>query len=215
MSLRAALRQDDHANRRAAPNLPPILLALFGEMPRNSTAFRRTSGGPSGGGPTGELASAPQEPAQGRAVRGGRIGWRGRIRRRSQWQWWIKQGVDQAVAVAAADRAAEVPGNGGRNGGGNGGGNGGWKRRWKRRGQRGRERRREWRGQRRRGALNDAFHSSPPEASQRHIEAQRRNCLLKQLTQGDADAELNAGCSNSRSGALRLVMPGRAGKAQA
>ena len=53
------------------------------------------------------------------------------------------------------------------------------------------------------------------EASQRHIEARRRNCLLKQLTQGDADAELNAGCSNNRSGALRLVMPGRAGKAQA
>jgi hypothetical protein len=37
-----------HANRRAAPNLPPILLALFGEAPRNSTAFRRTSGGPRG-----------------------------------------------------------------------------------------------------------------------------------------------------------------------
>jgi hypothetical protein len=32
-----------HANRRAAPNLPPILLALFGEMPRNSTAFRRVT----------------------------------------------------------------------------------------------------------------------------------------------------------------------------
>jgi hypothetical protein len=53
------------------------------------------------------------------------------------------------------------------------------------------------------------------EASQRHIEPRRGNCLLKQLTQGDADAELNAGCSSNRSGALRLVMPGRAGKAQA
>ena len=61
----------------------------------------------------------------------------------------------------------------------------------------------------------DAFHSARREASQRHIEARRRNCLLKQLTQGDADAELNAGCSSNRSGALRLVMPGRAGKAQA
>ena len=36
-----------HANRGAAPSLPPILLALLGEQPRNSTAFRRarTSGG--------------------------------------------------------------------------------------------------------------------------------------------------------------------------
>jgi hypothetical protein len=29
-----------HANRWAAPSLPPILLALFGERPRNSTPFR-------------------------------------------------------------------------------------------------------------------------------------------------------------------------------
>jgi hypothetical protein len=37
-----------HANRWSAPNLPPILVALFGETPRNSTAFQRTriSGGP-------------------------------------------------------------------------------------------------------------------------------------------------------------------------
>ena len=36
-----------HAKRGAAPSLPPILLALLGEQPRNSTAFRRTrtSGG--------------------------------------------------------------------------------------------------------------------------------------------------------------------------
>jgi hypothetical protein len=39
-------------NRWAAPNLPPILLALFGAQPRNSSASRRTrgSGGSSGGG---------------------------------------------------------------------------------------------------------------------------------------------------------------------
>jgi hypothetical protein len=47
------LQQRRHANRWAAANLPPILLALFGEAPRNSTAFRRTGGGPSGGGSGG------------------------------------------------------------------------------------------------------------------------------------------------------------------
>ena len=42
-----SLQSKRHANRRAAPSLPPILLALLGEQPRNSTAFRRarTSGG--------------------------------------------------------------------------------------------------------------------------------------------------------------------------
>jgi|ERR1700733_2529920 hypothetical protein len=41
-----------HATRWAAPSLPPILMALFGERPRNSTAFRRTriSAGPGSGG---------------------------------------------------------------------------------------------------------------------------------------------------------------------
>ena len=41
-----------NANRWAAPSLPSILLALFGEHPRNWTAFRRAraSGGPGGGG---------------------------------------------------------------------------------------------------------------------------------------------------------------------
>jgi hypothetical protein len=44
-----------HANRWAASSLPPILLALFDEQPRNSTAFRRarTSGGSGGGGSGG------------------------------------------------------------------------------------------------------------------------------------------------------------------
>jgi hypothetical protein len=42
-----SLQARRHANRGAAPSLPPILLALLGEQPRNSTAFRRarTSGG--------------------------------------------------------------------------------------------------------------------------------------------------------------------------
>jgi hypothetical protein len=42
-----SLQPRRHANRGAAPSLPPILLALLGEQPRNSTAFRRarTSGG--------------------------------------------------------------------------------------------------------------------------------------------------------------------------
>jgi hypothetical protein len=47
-----SLQQRRRANRWIAPSLPPILLALFGETPRNSTAFRRTraSAGPGGGG---------------------------------------------------------------------------------------------------------------------------------------------------------------------
>lgn len=41
-----------HAHRWAAPSLPPILMALLGETPRNSTLFRRVraSGGSGGGG---------------------------------------------------------------------------------------------------------------------------------------------------------------------
>jgi hypothetical protein len=60
-----SLQPRRHANRWAATNLPPILLALFGEQPRNSTAFLRArasggpgGGGPSGGGGTGGVASA-------------------------------------------------------------------------------------------------------------------------------------------------------------
>jgi hypothetical protein len=34
-----------HASSSTAPNLPPILLALFGEQPTNSAAFRRTRAG--------------------------------------------------------------------------------------------------------------------------------------------------------------------------
>jgi hypothetical protein len=42
-----SLQPRRHVKRGAAPRLPPILLALLGEQPRNSTAFRRarTSGG--------------------------------------------------------------------------------------------------------------------------------------------------------------------------
>ena len=36
-----SLQSRRHANRWAAPSLPPILLALLGKQPRNSTAFRR------------------------------------------------------------------------------------------------------------------------------------------------------------------------------
>ena len=69
-----------HANRRAAPNLPPILLALFGEAPRNSTVFQRTriSGGPSGGrggvsggGAAGGVASAASASGGGSGGGGG------------------------------------------------------------------------------------------------------------------------------------------------
>ena len=87
-------------NRWAAPSLPPILLALFGEQPRNSTAFRRArasgapgGGGPSGGGAPGGVASAASTGGgsgggsggsgggRRRWIRRGRIG-RRRIRRR-------------------------------------------------------------------------------------------------------------------------------------
>ena len=51
-----SLQPRRHAKRGAAPSLPPILLALLGEQPRNSTASRRTrtsggSGRGAGGGP--------------------------------------------------------------------------------------------------------------------------------------------------------------------
>ena len=47
-----SLRPRRRANRWVAASVPPILLALFGEQPRHSTAFRRTraSAGPGGGG---------------------------------------------------------------------------------------------------------------------------------------------------------------------
>jgi hypothetical protein len=47
-----SLQPRRRANRWVAANIPPILLALFGETPRNSTAFRRTraNAGPGGGG---------------------------------------------------------------------------------------------------------------------------------------------------------------------
>ncbi|HXE25272.1 MAG TPA: hypothetical protein VN637_10320, partial [Roseiarcus sp.] len=57
------------ARRRAAPGLPPILMALFGEKPRASTEFRRFraggggGGGSSGVGATGGAASAASASA--------------------------------------------------------------------------------------------------------------------------------------------------------
>ena len=47
-----SLQPRRRANRWMTASIPPILLALFGETPRNSTAFRRTraSAGPGGGG---------------------------------------------------------------------------------------------------------------------------------------------------------------------
>src|SRR3984957_1414537 len=106
--------------RRAAPNLPPILLALFGETPRNSTAFRRTSGGPSGGrggvrggGAAGGVAHAARAP------RGGSGGgeWPApqapaEVARAAVADRLVADRVaaDRAGVVAAADQAAaEVP----------------------------------------------------------------------------------------------------------
>jgi hypothetical protein len=44
--------------RRAAPSLPPILMALFGQTGRNSTSFRQIRVGGGRGGPGGGMASA-------------------------------------------------------------------------------------------------------------------------------------------------------------
>ena len=52
------------------------------------------------------------------------------------------------------------------------------------------------------------------EASQRHIEPRRRNCLLKRLAKV-TQTQNSMLLQQQRSGALRLVMPGGAGKAQA
>ena len=67
-----------HAKRWAAPSLPPILLALFGEQPTTWTAFRRAraSGGPggggsSGGGAIGGVASAASAASAGGVGSGG------------------------------------------------------------------------------------------------------------------------------------------------
>ncbi len=64
-----SLQPRRHANQWAAPSLPPILLALFGEQPRNSTAFRRSGGsgggGPNGGGASGGVASAASTSGSG------------------------------------------------------------------------------------------------------------------------------------------------------
>ena len=62
-----------HAKRWAAPSLPPILLALFGEQPRTWTAFRRAraSGGPGGGGPSGGGAIGGVASAASAASTGG------------------------------------------------------------------------------------------------------------------------------------------------
>jgi hypothetical protein len=69
------LQPSPRANRRAAPSLPPILLALFGEQPRNSTGFRRAraNGGPSGGA-TGGVASAASTGGGGSGGGGGGSG---------------------------------------------------------------------------------------------------------------------------------------------
>jgi len=104
VSLRAALRQDDNANRRAAPNLPPILWR-FGRDAEELDVFQRTriSGGPSGGrgGVSGGAAAggvpAPQAPAE---VLG----------RRADQLAADRVAADRAGVVAVADRAAaEVP----------------------------------------------------------------------------------------------------------
>ena len=105
------------ANRRAGSSFPPILLALFGEQPRNSTRFRRAR---AGGRQRRRVATAarpvespaPQAPAA----------------------------PDQVVAdrAAAADPAAGADRVGACGGGGsaavdrrrNGGGRGRWRRGW-------------------------------------------------------------------------------------
>ena len=54
------VQQRRHANPSTAPSLPPILLALFGEQPRHSAAFRRTrAGGRFGTTAPSRVAGAP------------------------------------------------------------------------------------------------------------------------------------------------------------
>jgi hypothetical protein len=99
-------------NRWAAPSLPPILLALFGEQPRNSTAFRRArasgapgGGGPSGGGAPGGVASA--------ASTGGGSGGAG------------SGGAGSGGGGSGGGSGGSGGGGGGSGGGGSGGGSGG------------------------------------------------------------------------------------------
>ena len=74
------LQPTRRANRWMAASIPPILLALFGETPRNSTAFRRTRANAGSGG-------------------GGRVS-------SAQLAQWPAQALAEAVADQAADRAA-------------------------------------------------------------------------------------------------------------
>ena len=160
-----SLQPRRHANRWAAPNLPPILLALFGETPRNSTAFQRTRsqwrterrrGGVSGGGAAGGVASAASASGGGSGGGGGSAGGGsgGRWRRIGRWRsggGGSGGGGSAGGGGGRRERRGQWRGqrrrrNGGGNGGGQGGGNGGGQRR----GQWRRQRRREWRGQRRR-----------------------------------------------------------------
>jgi hypothetical protein len=65
--------------RRAAPSLPPILMALFGQTGRNSTAFRQiqVGGAPGGrgrGGPGGAAGSGVASAASARQLPFSRLG---------------------------------------------------------------------------------------------------------------------------------------------
>ena len=151
------LQPSRHANRWAAPSLPPILLALFGEQPRNSRAFRRAqaSGGPggggsSGGGATGAVASAASTGGGSIAVKC-RWPWR---RWRWPWRRWRRPWRRWRRPWRRTWRrpwTAALGGGGGGPGGGGGGPWWSWRRgRWRRPWWSWRRGRRPWR---RRGPL--------------------------------------------------------------
>lgn len=121
--LRAALTRR-RAARWAAPTLPPILMAFFGETRRNSTAFQQIRVGGAGGGPGGGGSAGGW--IRRRRIRRCRISWRGISRRRIRWEWirW-RQRHRRGNGNGGGNGAGNGNGNGGGNGGGNGNGNGG------------------------------------------------------------------------------------------
>ena len=110
------------AARWAAPSLPPILMALFGETRRTSTAFQQiqVGGGPGGSGAGGGVASAAgagSGPGGGAGSGGGSSGG-------GSAGGGSSGGGSSGGASAGGGSAGGGSGGGNGTGGGNGGGNG-------------------------------------------------------------------------------------------
>jgi hypothetical protein len=132
-----------HAARWAAPSLPPILMALFGETRRTSTAFQpiRVGGGPGVGGGSG-AGSGPDGGAgsggggsgsgggsgggsSGGGSGGGASGGAGSVGGGSAGGGSAGSGSGGGNGTGGGNGGGNGNGNGGGNGGGNGNGNGG------------------------------------------------------------------------------------------